>query len=86
MLRPGGRVALAVWDSPRAQPVGDYPLRALIELGYIEPPDPDAPGMFSLAAEERLQELLERRGFDRRAGRDGRGARASTPSFERLHR
>lgn len=63
VLRPGGRVALAVWDEPERNPWATIPTRALIELGHAEPPDPDAPGMFVLAADGRLQGLLEDAGF-----------------------
>jgi SAM-dependent methyltransferase len=63
VLRPGGRVALAVWDEPRNNPWATTPGRALVELGHAEPPDPDAPGMFALAAPGRLQTLLEDAGF-----------------------
>jgi len=63
VLRPGGRVALAAWDQPPLNDWATIPTRALVELGYAEPPDPEAPGMFVLAAPGRLQELLESAGF-----------------------
>jgi SAM-dependent methyltransferase len=63
VLRAGGRAAFAVWDSPERNPWATIPGRAMIELGHAEPPDPDAPGMFTLAADGRLQELLEGAGF-----------------------
>jgi SAM-dependent methyltransferase len=63
VLRPGGRVALAVWDDARENPWATIPGRALVELGHTEPPDPDAPGMFALAAPGALAELLEGAGF-----------------------
>jgi SAM-dependent methyltransferase len=63
VLRPGGRVALAVWDEPEHNPWAAVPIRALIERGHAEAPTPDAPGMFSLAAPGRLSELLESAGF-----------------------
>jgi ubiquinone/menaquinone biosynthesis C-methylase UbiE len=63
VLRPGGRIALAVWDVPERNPWATIPTRALIELGHVEPPDPAAPGMFTLADAERLGELLEDAGF-----------------------
>jgi ubiquinone/menaquinone biosynthesis C-methylase UbiE len=63
VLKAGGRAALGVWDVPEQNPWATIPGRALIELGHAEPPDPDAPGMFSLAAPGRLQELLEDAGF-----------------------
>ena len=63
VLRPGGRVALAVWDEPPANPWATITTRALVELGHATEPDPDAPGMFALAPPGRLQEVLEAAGF-----------------------
>ena len=44
VLRPGGRVALAVWDVPPVQPVGDDPDARARRARPRPPPDPDAPG------------------------------------------
>ncbi len=63
VLRPGGHVALAVWDEPPVNPWATITTRALVELGHATRPDPDAPGMFALAPPGRLQELLEAAGF-----------------------
>jgi ubiquinone/menaquinone biosynthesis C-methylase UbiE len=63
VLRPGGRAALAVWAGPELNPWATIPTRALVELGHVEPPDPTAPGMFTLGDAERLQQLLESAGF-----------------------
>jgi len=63
VLRPGGRVALAVWDRPDLNPWATIPTRALVELGHADPPDPTAPGMFALADSDRLRELLESAGL-----------------------
>ena len=63
VLRPGGRVALAVWDEPPVNPWATITTRALVELGHTTQPDPDAPGMFALALPERLRDLLEAAGF-----------------------
>jgi SAM-dependent methyltransferase len=63
VLRPGGRLALAVWDDSARNPWATIPGRALVTLGHAEPPDPEAPGMFALAAPGRLQEMLESAGF-----------------------
>ena len=64
VLRPGGRIALAAWDEPPANPWSTIPTDALVELGHAEPPDRDAPGgMFALSRPGRLRELLETAGF-----------------------
>ncbi len=63
VLRPGGRTAIAVWDEASLNPWATVPSRALVELGYSAPPDPNAPGMFALAAPGRLQGLLQSAGF-----------------------
>jgi ubiquinone/menaquinone biosynthesis C-methylase UbiE len=63
VTRPGGRVALAVWDVAEENAWATIPSRALVELGYMEPPDPAAPGMFVLADADRLECLLEGAGF-----------------------
>lgn len=63
VLRPGGRIAVAVWDEADRNPWATIPTRALVELGHIPPPDPSAPGMFTLAAPGRLADLLSGAGF-----------------------
>lgn len=66
VLRPGGRVALAVWDSVQHNPWALEPMLELIERGLVSPPDPQSepePGPFALADADRVRELLERAGF-----------------------
>jgi SAM-dependent methyltransferase len=63
VLRPGGRIALAVWDVPEVNPWATIPNRALVELGHADPPDPSEPGPFALASPDELRELLESAGF-----------------------
>ncbi|MGI8712038.1 MAG: class I SAM-dependent methyltransferase, partial [Solirubrobacteraceae bacterium] len=63
VLRPGGTAAFAVWDIPERNPWATIPTRAMIELGHLQPPDREAPGMFTLAGDGRLQDLLEGAGF-----------------------
>lgn len=62
VLRPGGRLALAVWDAGEHNPWATIPGRALANRGQA-PPDPSGPGMFALADPQRLRELLEAAGF-----------------------
>jgi SAM-dependent methyltransferase len=63
VLRPGGRLALAVWDAPERNPWASLPMRTMLELGHMPPPDPSVPGPFSLADPGRLAELIEDAGF-----------------------
>jgi SAM-dependent methyltransferase len=63
VLRPGGRVALAVWSAPERNPWISVGGRVLSGLGLVPPPQPGEPGMFVLADERRLRGLLEGVGF-----------------------
>jgi SAM-dependent methyltransferase len=58
VLRPGGRVALAVWREADRNPWISIVARLLLERGHVPPPEPGAPGMFTMAREERVRELL----------------------------
>ena len=63
VLRPGGRIALAVWA-----PIGENPWigvlqRELVAHGVATEPEPGTPGMFALAAPGALEELLAAAGF-----------------------
>ena len=63
VLRPGGRIALAVWGAREANPILALVSGALVELGHAEPPAADAPGAFALADPQRLRALLDEAGF-----------------------
>jgi SAM-dependent methyltransferase len=63
VLRPGGRFAMAAWDGPEHNPWATIPTRVLVELGHIPPPDPSAPGMFTLATPGHLDDLIGGAGF-----------------------
>jgi ubiquinone/menaquinone biosynthesis C-methylase UbiE len=60
-LRPGGRLAAAVWASPDkvafATPVG-----VMVEMGVIAPPPP-GPGPFALGADGLLETIVRDSGF-----------------------
>ncbi len=63
IVRPGGRVALAVWTSGIENPWISIGGRAALELGLVERPPADAPGPFRLADRGRLRGLLELAGL-----------------------
>jgi SAM-dependent methyltransferase len=63
VLRPGGRLALAVWSSAEENPWASIAGRLLVERGQLAPPEPGAPGIFALADEDRLRMLLGDGGF-----------------------
>ena len=59
VLRPGGRLALAVWRGAELNPWISITGRLLVERGHVERAQPGEPGIFALANEERLRGLLE---------------------------
>ncbi|HSO97732.1 MAG TPA: methyltransferase domain-containing protein [Solirubrobacteraceae bacterium] len=64
VLRPGGRIALAVWDAPEANPWMSLPRQALADVAPSAVGPPAAgPGPFALASAEQVRELLEAAGF-----------------------
>ena len=63
VLRPGGRVALAVWDERERNPWLAVPATLFAERGLSPPAESDAPGPFALADRERLLALLEGAGL-----------------------
>jgi SAM-dependent methyltransferase len=63
VLRPGGRLALSVWGAPERNPWAAIGGRILVERGRMAPPEPEAPGVFSMAGADRTRGLLEDAGF-----------------------
>jgi len=63
VLRSGGRLALSVWGAPERNPWASIGGWILVERGHMPPPEPGAPGIFSMASEERTRALLEGAGF-----------------------
>ena len=64
VLRPTGRVALAVWGAMEHNPWIAIAGISLGQRGHIPPPPPPpAPGPFSMASTERVEELLRVAGF-----------------------
>jgi ubiquinone/menaquinone biosynthesis C-methylase UbiE len=64
VLRPGGRLAYAVWGTPERNAWVGLMLAAMIKNGHPPPGDAFAPGgVLSLAGAERNRDLLARAGF-----------------------
>jgi SAM-dependent methyltransferase len=65
VLRPGGRVALAVWGPPERNAFFGIIAISLVQRGHIPRPEPPpAPGIFSMAGAQRTAALLNAAGFD----------------------
>jgi len=65
VLRPGGKLALAVMSGPAQNPWASSVAMSIVGLGLIPPIDPKAAGgVFSLADPDGLRELLARSGFE----------------------
>jgi len=64
VLRPGGRLALAVWGPREANPWNTTIQGAFGDHGLLPPPpDPNEPGMFRLADSGELSGLVAAAGF-----------------------
>ncbi len=63
VLRPGGRLAFAVWSTPERNPWGTLARGVLVDRGHLPPPQPGAPGAFALADDARVRALLDAAGF-----------------------
>jgi SAM-dependent methyltransferase len=63
VLRSGGRVGLAVWDSIEHNPWAQLPGLELRERSLVPAPEPGTPGPFALGRAEGVYELLQEAGF-----------------------
>ncbi len=63
VLRPGGRLALSVWDGPDANPFFTTMFGAVAKLVPTTLPAPGAPGPFGLAAPGALEQAVRAAGF-----------------------
>jgi SAM-dependent methyltransferase len=63
VLRPGGRLALAVWGSPERNPWITIAFGLLVERGLMPPPDPSGPSPFAMGSADATRGLLEGAGF-----------------------
>jgi SAM-dependent methyltransferase len=63
VLRPGGRVALAVWGPAERNPWLAEAGRILVRRGHLPQPAPDEPGAFAMADAAATRALIEAAGF-----------------------
>jgi SAM-dependent methyltransferase len=64
VLRAGGRLAFAVWDSIESNPWAAVAGQVVERSGYGPPPDPGEAGPFTLGDRDLVAGLVERAGFD----------------------
>lgn len=64
VLRPGGRLALAAWTDPDANPWLSVIGRSVVELGHAEPPPAGEPGPFAFGEPGTIEGLLGDAGFE----------------------
>jgi SAM-dependent methyltransferase len=63
VLRDGGRLGFAVWQTPDRNPWAAIPGMTLVERGHMPAPEPGAPGIFALGERDRVVELVTGAGF-----------------------
>jgi SAM-dependent methyltransferase len=64
VLKPGGRLACAVWDALEHNPWMGVIRQALVDSGVAPAAVPEGPGPFSLGSPDAVRELLDATGFD----------------------
>jgi ubiquinone/menaquinone biosynthesis C-methylase UbiE len=64
VLRDGGTLAFAVWQTPDRNPWAALPGMTLVQRGHMPPPEPGAPGIFAMGEADRVRELVTGAGFD----------------------
>ncbi|WP_407154433.1 class I SAM-dependent methyltransferase [Bradyrhizobium sp. STM 3557] len=63
-LKPSGRVVFACWREPKQNPWMMAPLQAVYRhVPKLPPQEPDDPGPFALASQERVTRILREAGF-----------------------
>ena len=63
VLRDGGTLAFAVWQTPDRNPWAALPGMTLVQRGHMPPPEPGAPGIFAMGEADRVRELVAGAGF-----------------------
>jgi SAM-dependent methyltransferase len=63
VLKPGGRVAIGVWDEPSSSPFVTVGGGAISQFHAATPPNPNSPGAFRFAKPDVLERFLREAGF-----------------------
>jgi SAM-dependent methyltransferase len=63
VLRDGGTLAFAVWQTPDRNPWAAIPGMTLVQRGHMPPPELGAPGIFAMGLADRIVELVTGAGF-----------------------
>ena len=63
LLAPGGRLAATVWAEPQAVPIISLPMGVMRQMVDVPAPPPGAPGPFSLADADALEQAMRQAGF-----------------------
>ncbi len=63
VLRDGGTLAFAVWQTPDRNPWAALPGMTLVQRGHMPAPEPGAPGIFAMGEADRVRELVTGAGF-----------------------
>jgi ubiquinone/menaquinone biosynthesis C-methylase UbiE len=63
VLKPGGRMAAAVWDIPEKNFWVTATMGTIMRMMELPPPPPEVPGMFRCCKPGRMQEIFETAGF-----------------------
>src|SRR3954471_2022918 len=58
VLRDGGTLAFAVWQTPDRNPWAALPGMILVQRGHMPPPEPGAPGIFAMGEADRVRDLV----------------------------
>ena len=60
----GKRLTFSVWGPPERNPWAAISGAAMVAHGHMPPPEPGTPGMFAMAEEARIRELVTDAGFE----------------------
>lgn len=63
VLHPGGSLTFTTFTTPDRNPWAAVPAAALVQRGHLDPPPPGAPGVFALADQDRVRDLVTGAGF-----------------------